>query len=336
MAWYDPRDWGDAGKTILNAVAPPTALFDSTRSSAAGKLLGDPGADAERQRRDLLYQQAQRAGDFANVGERGYRQLGREANAQRDYLRRLVSGQDSVSAEQLRQSTQRNLASQLSMAAGAAPQNAAGAARTAAIQMGRINAGMAGQQALAGIQERQAANQTLGSMILQQRGQDQGVALGGRQIATAGYGAQNAGEREKGLIEQYGPAAVGAGQRIAASDERLKTGVRRSDAQANRAIDGLRSYAFGYREEMPTGMATGHRSHGSAVTAPPEPRTLRVPLPSRVDVGVTAQDLERAGLGNAVINTPAGKMVDGGQLATSSAAMIGALGRRVRRLERGK
>ena len=49
--------------------------------------------------------------------------------------------------------------------------------------------------------------------------------------------------------------------------------------------------------------------------------------------GVMAQDLERAGLGHAVINTPRGKMVDGGKAALSSLGLVAALGKRVSELE---
>lgn len=42
-------------------------------------------------------------------------------------------------------------------------------------------------------------------------------------------------------------------------------------------------------------------------------------------LGVTAQNLERAGLGHTVVNTPAGKAVDGAKLAGANTAMIASL-----------
>src|SRR5678815_405830 len=80
-----------------------------------GKITGmghDAGADQEAERRRLLYEQAGKAAGFADTAQGGYGQLGGEASAQRDYLRRLAGGQDSISAEQLRQGLQTNIAAQ--------------------------------------------------------------------------------------------------------------------------------------------------------------------------------------------------------------------------------
>lgn len=269
-------------------------------------VTADPGADAEKRRRELLYQQAGAAGQFADQAQQGYGQLGGEASAQRDYLRRLASGQDSISAEQLRQGLQQNQAQQMSFAAGANPQNAAGAARTAAIMMGRQGAGMAGQQAIAGLQERQAANQGLSNMILQQRGQDLNAALGSRQTATQGYGANNAGTPEKSDVEKYGPMAQAGLSAFMMSDRRLKKGLKDGDAPANKAIEGLRSYVYKYKDER----------HGKGE-----------------QLGIVAQELERSGLKHAVVDTPAGKAVHGAKLAGANTAMIAALGRRVSKIE---
>lgn len=132
--------------------------------------------------------QAQAAGNFADLGQKDFRGLGREAQMQRDALRRLATGQDSYSAEQLRQSLGQNQAAQMSMAAGARPGSAPMAARTAAIQNARMGAGLAGQQSLAGIQERNAAQMALGQMINAGREQELKAALGGRELALGGYG----------------------------------------------------------------------------------------------------------------------------------------------------
>ena len=131
------------------------------------------------------------ANQFAEYNQGGYQALGAEAAAQRDALRRQAMGQDSLSAEQLRQGLQQNLASQRSMAAGASPGNSAMAARNAAMNMGRAASGMSGAAATAGIQERRAAQDALAQMILQQRGQDLQGALGSRQTAVGAYGQIN-------------------------------------------------------------------------------------------------------------------------------------------------
>lgn len=299
MAW-----WKDG----LNAISPVTALVPGLQGSIAQRTIGsDPGAEEERKRKARLYELANESAGFAGQAQGTYGQLGTEAAQQREVLRRLASGQDSLSREQLRQGVQQNQAAQSSMAAGASPQNAAMAARTAAIQSARIGSGMSGAAALAGIQERQAANQGLANMILQQRGQDANVALQGRQNALAGFGAYTTPMTpEKSWLEKYGPALQGGIQAAAMSDRRLKKGIKDGDDHANKVIAGLRAYAYKYKDER----------HGKGQ-----------------QTGVMAQDLERAGLGHAVIDTPAGKMVHGAKAATSALGLVAALGRRVERLE---
>lgn len=198
--------WGNLGKGFVAGGPVGAAANAISGGQLWDQTIGnDPGADEERMRKALLQKQAARAGGFANAGERGYTQLGNEAATQRDYLGRLSRGEDSVSALQLKQGLQRNIAENQSMAAGASPQNAAGAARLGAILSARQASGMSGAAALAGLQERQAAHQGLANMIMTQRGQDLNAALGGRQIAVQGFGANNAGDPEKSWLEKYGP-----------------------------------------------------------------------------------------------------------------------------------
>ena len=177
-------DWGRIGTGVLTGglsemwqgspFGLPAGSFRSSQFSEIdpqGNVTGQSGA----------------AGRFATQGEQGYGQMTGELDADREYLRRLRSGQNSVSAEQLRQGLQQNLAGQMSMAAGARPGMAPMAARTAAMQAARLGGGLAGQQALAGIAERNAAAAQLNQMNLQQRGQDMQVALGSRQNALNGF-----------------------------------------------------------------------------------------------------------------------------------------------------
>lgn len=159
--------------------------------------------------------QASSAGQFAGLGEQGYQQTGREMGTVKDQLGRLMRGQDSYSAEQLRQGLGQQLAAQQSMAASARPGNSAMAARQAMLGMGRAASGMAGQQALAGIAERQAATQALGQLLGQQRGQDLQAALGARGLAMQGYGdiwktlmgEPTTGDRVMGVLGAAIPAA---------------------------------------------------------------------------------------------------------------------------------
>lgn len=272
MPWYKPWTWGDQS---------------AQQQQQSGQLVG----------------QGDEANAFANRGQDNFGALGGEASTERDYLRQLAMGQHSVSAEQLRQGLQQNLAVQSSMAAGAAPQNAAMAARTAAIQSGRLGSGMAGQQAIAGLQEQQMAHNALRDAILQQRQQEMQAALGSRQNAISAYGGY---KPEGSTLDKWGPAAAAAGAIVAKSDRRAKKDIHRADREADDAIKSLRAYTFAYKDE---------RDGAGKQT------------------GVMAQDLEKAGLKHAVIDTPDGKYVHGGKLSTANTALIARLGERVQKLE---
>jgi hypothetical protein len=174
---------------------------------------------SDRDPNDLQGQLAEQGGlssAFAGQSEGDFRTLGGEATTERDYLRRIARGDESVSRMQLGQALQQNQAAQQSMAAGARPGNAAMAARTAAMTAGRQGAGLAGQQAIAGIQERQAAQQSLGNMLMQQRQQELQGALGGRSNANNAFtgaltGAMNTPtdfEKALGLLTDAGAGAA--------------------------------------------------------------------------------------------------------------------------------
>lgn len=134
--------------------------------------------------------------DQLNQSYGGLNQTNANMGQTQDYLRGQMMGQNSVSAEQLRQGLQQQQAAQMSMAASN-PGNPM-AARTAAMQMARSGYGMAGQQALAGLQERNNAATQLGQSYGQQGqlqlGQGQ-LALGRSsqdlQAGLGGYGAAN-------------------------------------------------------------------------------------------------------------------------------------------------
>jgi hypothetical protein len=179
-----------------------------------GTIRGNPLGESQsaQEKRANLNAQGAAASNFAGVGEQGYGAMTAEAQASRDYLRQLASGQHSVAGEQLRQGLQQNLSTQRSMAASASPQNQAMAARTAAMNMGRLGAGMSGAAAVAGLQERQQAQKALNDAILGARGQDMNVALGSRGNAISGYGGV---APDKSWLEKYG-GAVAAGFGMAA------------------------------------------------------------------------------------------------------------------------
>lgn len=314
---------GDTAKGALSGAATGAAIgsvvpgYGTAIGAGVGAIAGglagyfghDDGPSDEDIRKKKLSQQSLLAGRFANDAQRNYtEQTARGYQALRA-LQRQASGQDSISAEQLRQGLQQNLAAQRSLAAGASPRNSALAARTAAIQSGRLGAGLAGQQALAGLQERQQAEQQYAQLLQGLRSQDLNAALTSRGQALGGYGAANAGPQPKSFIEEYGPAIQGIASAYASSrsDRRAKTDIKDGSEAADEAIRALDSYTYRYKDEERDGKGTR--------------------------LGIMAQDLEKAGLGHAVFDTPTGKMVHGAHLATANTAMISALGRRLAKLE---
>lgn len=268
-------------------------------------LNDDPGSDEERKRKELLQREGTLASRFARSTQEGYNQLGQRAGGALDYLQAQSRGENSVSAEQLRQALSQNVAAQRSMAASASPQNAAMAARTAAIQAARLGSGLAGQQAIAGLAERNQAQQQYAGLLQGLRGQDLQATMGSRGQAIGAFSPQSAGTPEKGFLEKYGPTGLAIAQ-LAMSDRRLKTDIKDGEADAAKAMGKLKSYTFAYKNER----------HGKGERP-----------------GVMAQDLERAGLGHAVIDTPAGKAIHAGHLATSLASMMPNIARRLSKLE---
>lgn len=171
----------EGGGNILGGIPVVGGLLGGgpARSSSYGQI--DPGGH--------LGNQANAAGKFGQYGAQGYKNMTGELGQDREYLRRLQRGEESVSAEQLRQGLMAQQGMMQGAAASARPGAAPMAARTAMMAAGRASSGMAGNAALAGIAERQAAAQSLANLNLGQRGQDINAALGGQQNAISGYSA---------------------------------------------------------------------------------------------------------------------------------------------------
>lgn len=281
-------------------------LTGRMRQSQYGPI--DPNGDISRE--------AGAAGRFAGQGEAGYGMMTREMGKDRDYLRGLQRGENSVSAEQLRQGLQQQYGMAQSMAASARPGQAPMAARTAMMSAGRAGSAMAGNQALAGIQERNAAASQLAALNQAQRGQDMNVALGSRQTSLQGYGGLEQARTQRYMadmgVPSTGESLLGAGAGVAGmammSDERLKKDVKDGSGGAAKLLKGLKAVSYNYKDPK----------HGKGE-----------------QLGIMAQDLERAGLKSAVIETREGKAVHGGKLAAALAAALPGLDRRLEKLEKG-
>lgn len=268
----------------------------------------EKGLEDQRQKDRAFEDQSRQSARFAGRGERGYRQTGKSMDRLGHQLQRLANGQDSFSAEQLRQNLGQTQSAQQSMALGASPQNQAMAARTAANNMSRQQAGLAGQQALAGIAERQSAQQALGGLLGRQRDQDLQAALQGRQMAMGGYG-QLAGE--PGMSDRLwglgGGALQAGGQAFAKSDKRAKTEIADGGKDADEFLKGLKAYSYKYKDSRD--------GEGD-------------------QLGVMAQDIEKTKFGKQIVrDTPQGKYLDSAKLSGANTAAIARLADRLSKLE---
>ncbi len=153
-----------------------------------GSVFGVGSGDPSNQYRNALAGAAGQQAQFGQGLQGQYMQNQAGIANTMGMLQGLASGQNSVSAEQLRQGLQQAQAQQMSMAASATPQNQAMAARNAMMNAGNVASGMMGQQAMAGLQERQAALNALSQMQMQQSGQNLQGALGMGQMSNAAYG----------------------------------------------------------------------------------------------------------------------------------------------------
>lgn len=214
---------------------------------------------------------AERAEEMLGIGRQGFGQSQQARSQQQglaDMLRRRAMGRDSLSAEQLRQGMQSAVASQQSLAASARPGQSAMMARLASQNTGRLQQGLAGQQALAGIQERSAAEQGLAGVLGGMRQQDIGTGqfgMGSEQqqaLAELGvkgslYGQQmGAPTRRDGLIGALGGAIGVAGQMSGgdpnaklglASDKKLKEAVTIGGDKADALMEALKPKEYRYK-----------------------------------------------------------------------------------------
>lgn len=211
------------------------------------------------------------------------------------------------------------------MARGA---NAALAARNAARSTADIGVNGAGMAAQAQMQDQTNAQNQLGGLLGQMRGQDIGVAQGNQQAQMQQQQLQLAAlaqmlgvdqaalqqdlakrqlaSTDKGML----PSLLQTGGTIAAaaaSDKRLKKDIAPADREVDNLLLNLTPYAYSYKDEK---HGVGRR------------------------VGIMAQDLEASAIGaEIVMDTPEGKMLDVNKALSLALAAVARLDARVRELE---
>jgi hypothetical protein len=146
------------------------------------------------------------AGGSATMGDAGYGQMTGQLQGDRRYLQDLRSGKNSLAAEQLRQGLAQQQGQMIGTVASARPGQAPMAARTATLAAGRAGSAMAGNAAMAGIAERNAAAQSLANMNLQQRGQDIQYSTGQRGLAVQGLSALEQARAQRYAADMQTPS----------------------------------------------------------------------------------------------------------------------------------
>ncbi len=108
--------WDDVGSVYGHVAGVPDA-------SGLGGVFGVGGGDPSNPYRNALTANGQQQGQFGQSLQGQYQANQAGINGTIGSLQAIANGQNSVSAEQLRQGLQQQQAAQMSMAAGAAPQN---------------------------------------------------------------------------------------------------------------------------------------------------------------------------------------------------------------------
>lgn len=299
MGWLDSL--GSGLKSAYGSASGFVNNIPHGLASAFGVGSGDP-SDYDRSQ---IEGNANQANTLGTQGQSNYGVAQKGMQSAADQLMQIANGNFNPSAQQFQNQTQTLQAMQDSQAAGASPSNAAAAAFNAARNKAQLGYGVSGQVAQQGAQDRATAMSQLAQLYGNMGQLGVNAATGGYGAANAGYGSALANP-QKTFGGMLGGALGGLAAAAVKSDRRAKTSVRDADADSASILDGLKSYTYKYKSKRD---GAGKQ------------------------YGVMAQDLERAGLEHAVIDTPRGKYVDAGKAATSSLALVAALGRRVSKLE---
>ena len=151
MSWRGAFNWLDEN---VSPLIPGSGKFGDGMPGV-GRLLdnvdrtNNPWRDVDP--RGQVAGQANAADRFADQSQKGFQQYGADAARVGSHLRGQMMGRNSLSAEQLRQGLQQNLAAQQSMAAAARPGSAPMAARMAMRNAANMGSGLAGLIYSAGI-----------------------------------------------------------------------------------------------------------------------------------------------------------------------------------------
>lgn len=232
---------GGPSYTVGSLDDPGTQVNRSDFQVEGGLALQDA---LNKRQQSILARQGPAAGTVAQVAPTQYAplmqaqaaQVGPMAQAQQsdvrgnqlsliDQLSKYATGKESVSQLQLKQAADQNIAQQMAMAASARPGGGGMAARMASQNAGNINTQLAGQSAIAGLQERQANAAQLQQLLGTARGQDESLGQFNAGQTNAGALAQ------AGFANQTGLANMQSGNAYNLADAQTRAAAASQQAQ---------------------------------------------------------------------------------------------------------
>lgn len=297
----------------------------------------------QKQRSQIMGQAAPLA-QAAQINQAPQEQLrGNQLSVIGNMMQRFAGGAPTVSGQQFQQAADRGMKQQLALAASQGG-NPALAARQAAMSTAGMTQDLAGQAAVARMQEQQALEQSLGQQLAQARQADIGLATDQAQLAQqAALANQQARAQLQAQQNQLGTAITGQ-----------QVGLNQGQFAANQAYDQARIGAG--QAQTKTGMDV-LGGVGGALAFLSDKRAKRNISPSGDEVkkfldslepkkydykkgkgtpgkklGILAQDMEKSPLGKDVVKeTAAGKMIDNADAVSALLASVADLNKRLKK-----
>lgn len=276
-------------------------------------------------------------------------------------LQGMASGQDSMSREMLRQGAEQSLSQQQALMQSG--RGGASAGRAALKNAAQTMSGLAGQQALAGIQERQSAIGQLGGVLSDARGaderlnmfntesqnqrtmtqaqmdqqrnfQNQNAELQNRQINDSAYGNLSQQELSQAQMQQQSDLAE---EQIRNQRYTANLGVPSPWEQLNKGVsDALPSIAGALSDKRTKTEIKSGDNQAKKWMEKLRAYTYRYKDQKNgrgEKLGVMAQDLEQGG-SKSIKETSLGKMIDLDAIKPEALAAIANLNKRLKKLEK--
>jgi hypothetical protein len=255
-AGMDPSNFGLGGTGSRGNGGPGTKLPSWLGGGPPGATNGTKDGYTQVQDRYQSYldqvggRQAPIIGPYERAGQSA---VAGQQQSLADMLAARARGENSVAELQLRQAADQGMNQQRSLAAGARPGQSAMAARLASQNMGRMQAGLGQQAAIARAQEAQMAAMGLGGVLGNMRGSDDEMArFNAAQNNQREFGQAQMNQNQMGMNDAANTALLG--QSLNASGMQQQGGLTQEQIKAQRYQSALGIPTSG---EVMTSMGAG-------------------------------------------------------------------------------